>query len=108
MFDVGFWEITLIGLITLMVVGPERLPVLAQKAGRYMNKIRHFLTDVKSQVDQEINTSDIQNLKQHLSFEDEKHSILEVVKETQDDIKPSKIAPKDDDNHSNSNKQSSS
>lgn len=90
MFDFGFWEIALIGLITLIVVGPERLPALATKAGQYMNKVRHFLTDIKSQVDENTDISqhiqEIEDLKSHLSFEDEKHSILEIVEQSKKTI----------------------
>jgi len=35
MFDIGFWEFALIGVITLIVVGPERMPAIARKAGQY-------------------------------------------------------------------------
>lgn len=81
MFDVGFWEIALIGLITLLVVGPERLPGLAQKAGQYMNKVRSFLADTQSKVESELHSDEIKNFKDHLNLEDEKNSILDIVKD---------------------------
>ena len=47
MFDVGFWEVTLIALISLLVVGPERLPKLARTLGAYVGKARRMVADVK-------------------------------------------------------------
>jgi len=40
MFDFGFWEIAIVGIITLIVVGPEKMPSLARKAGLYFGKLK--------------------------------------------------------------------
>ena len=40
MFDVGFWELALVGLICLIVVGPQRLPELVRVAGFWIGKAR--------------------------------------------------------------------
>ena len=50
MFDFGFWEIAIIGVITLIVVGPERLPALARKAGLFAGKLNKFLSKVKADI----------------------------------------------------------
>ena len=47
MFDIGFWELMLIGLVALVVVGPERLPKLAYTAGKWLSKGRSMLNAVK-------------------------------------------------------------
>ena len=47
MFDIGFLEIIIILIITLMVVGPERMPEVARKAGEYLRKMRNFINSVK-------------------------------------------------------------
>lgn len=47
MFDIGFLEIIIILIITLMVVGPERMPEVARKAGEYVRKVRNFINSVK-------------------------------------------------------------
>ena len=54
MFDFGFWEIAIIGVITLIVVGPERLPALARKAGVIMGKLNKFLNKVKADINEEL------------------------------------------------------
>ena len=43
MFDVGFWELSLIGAIMLVVLGPERLPGVARTAGFWIAKIRRMV-----------------------------------------------------------------
>ena len=47
MFDFGFWEIAIIGIITLIVVGPEKMPAIARKAGLYFGKLNRFFNKVK-------------------------------------------------------------
>ena len=45
MFDFGFWEFAIIGIIILVVVGPEKMPSLARKAGIYAGKLNKFISD---------------------------------------------------------------
>jgi len=49
MFDFGFWEFGLIAVITLIVVGPEKMPALARKAGLYAGKLKAFKKRVSMQ-----------------------------------------------------------
>ena len=61
MFDVGFWEISLIAVICLLVVGPERLPKLARTLGAYVGKARRVVADVKAEVDRELKADEFRN-----------------------------------------------
>jgi len=54
MFDIGFWEVIFIAVITLLVVGPERLPKVARTAGLWVGKLRGFVRTVKADIDQEL------------------------------------------------------
>lgn len=56
MFDVGFWELLVIGLIALVVLGPERLPELARTVGLWMGRARAAFYSVRQEVEREINT----------------------------------------------------
>lgn len=47
MFDFGFLEIVVVLVITLLVVGPERMPEVARKAGQMVGKFRNFINSVK-------------------------------------------------------------
>ena len=54
MFDIGFTEIILIFIVTLLVVGPERLPRLARTAGLWVGKMRGFVSSIKADIDREL------------------------------------------------------
>ena len=83
MFDFGFWEIAIIGVITLIVVGPERLPALARKAGVIMGKLNKFLNKVKADINEELKTDE---LKDQLSMADEKSIISDISNEAKSSV----------------------
>jgi Sec-independent protein translocase protein TatA len=49
MFDVGFWELVVIAVVALIVIGPERLPKAARVAGMWLGRARRTLASVKSE-----------------------------------------------------------
>ena len=59
MLDVGFFELLLIAMIALLVIGPKRLPKVARTAGAYLGKAQRLFATVKSQVDQELAVSEL-------------------------------------------------
>ena len=83
MFDFGFWEIAIIGVITLIVVGPEKMPSLARKAGLYFGKLNRFFNKVKSDINEEIRMDEI---KDEMSMDEEKIIISEVSDNIQSNI----------------------
>ncbi len=54
MFDIGFWELVILFGIGLMVLGPERLPVVAAKIGRWVGRARSMARHLSSQIRDEI------------------------------------------------------
>jgi sec-independent protein translocase protein TatB len=54
MFDIGALELILIGIVALLVVGPERLPKLARSAGLWAGRARRAFMSVKDEIDREI------------------------------------------------------
>ena len=62
MFDIGFWEIIFILVITLLVVGPERLPRIARTAGLWVGKMRGFVASVKADIDQELAAEELKKV----------------------------------------------
>ncbi len=84
MFDMGFAEMLIIGIVALLVIGPERLPSVARKAGAYVAKIKRFVSNVKSDVEREFRTDELQQmLKQQ---QEELSSLKDIVNETKKDI----------------------
>ena len=62
MFDVGFWELALIGAVALLIVGPERLPGVARNVGLWVGKARRMLRDVKDDISRELREQEIADL----------------------------------------------
>jgi sec-independent protein translocase protein TatB len=62
MFDVGFSELGVIGLVALIVIGPEQLPRVARTAGHLMGRLRRYVSDVKSDISREMELADLQRL----------------------------------------------
>ena len=66
MFDIGFWELGLITLVALLVVGPERLPGLARTLGLWLGKGRSILRNIKEEISREIEIDEIKKSAQAL------------------------------------------
>lgn len=80
MFDVGFWELCLIGLISLLVIGPERLPKVARIAGYWIGKVRSMTDSVKQEIKEELREEEIRQLmKQQSPMDDFKHLVDETA-----------------------------
>lgn len=62
MFDVGFWEVSLIFVVALLVVGPEKLPGLARTVGLYVGKARRYAEHVRREIDREVHSAEIKEL----------------------------------------------
>lgn len=73
----------IIGIVALLVIGPERLPSVARKAGVYVGKIKRFVSNVKSDVEREFRTDELQKMLQQQ--QDELSSLKEIVNETRQD-----------------------
>ncbi|MFD2179200.1 Sec-independent protein translocase protein TatB [Veronia pacifica] len=64
MFDIGFWELVLISVVGLVVLGPERLPVAIRNVARMVGTVRRMAGSVKDELEQELKIKELQdNLK---------------------------------------------
>ena len=65
MFDIGFAELILIGVVALLVIGPERLPEAIRTASVWLNRIRRGFNEIKQEVQQELhNDAVLRDLRQ--------------------------------------------
>jgi len=102
MFDFGMWEIAIILVITLIVVGPEKMPTLARKAGLYVGKFRKFVSKIKNDINSEI---EAEELKEQLSIKNEELLVSQTLDEAKSDIDEIKhVASKISNLSSNTNK----
>jgi sec-independent protein translocase protein TatB len=71
MFDIGFWEIIVILVILLLVVGPERMPTVARTIALWMRKARRLVAQVKQEVEQELRAEELrQSLRKNIDLPD--------------------------------------
>ena len=101
MIDLGLTKIAIIGVVALIVIGPEKLPKVARMAGSLYGRAQRYLHEVKSEVSREIELDELRNLKKEV--EDTAHSIRSgvesAVQESIDDVEaawrdlPSSNAP---------------
>jgi sec-independent protein translocase protein TatB len=64
MFDIGFWELMLIAVIGLVVLGPERLPVAIRTVRGWISNVRQLSDSVKTELKEELRINELhQNLK---------------------------------------------
>jgi sec-independent protein translocase protein TatB len=81
MFDISFTEIMVIGIVALIVLGPERLPVVARTLGHLLGRGQRYVNQIKSDIKQEIELDEFRKLK--ISIEETSHTIHDSVqKET--------------------------
>lgn len=59
MFDIGFAELIIIGVVGLLVIGPERLPGTIRTASLWLNRIKRGFNDIKQEVQQEIHNDSV-------------------------------------------------
>jgi len=78
MFDIGFWELSIIMVVALLVIGPERLPRVAKTAGLWMGKARRMVRSVKADIDLEMKTQD---LKKTLLSQESAHEFTDTEAE---------------------------
>lgn len=62
MFDIGFWELFLILILALLIVGPERLPKAARTAGHWFGKARRYVEGVRDEVSSEFDVHELKRM----------------------------------------------
>lgn len=62
MFDIGFWELLVIGIVLLLVMGPDRLPEVAKQAAFFIRKARQGVFRLRSEMENEINGSPLADI----------------------------------------------
>lgn len=62
MFDIGFSELLLIGVVALVVLGPERLPRVARTAGHLFGRMQRYVAQVRTEINSEIELEELKRL----------------------------------------------
>ena len=78
MFDIGFLELVVIGVVALIVVGPERLPRLARTAGLWLGRARRTLATVKAEIDSELKAEELKEILAKQARENPLETLIEM------------------------------
>lgn len=98
MFDIGFWELVLISVVGLVVLGPERLPVAIRSVSRFVGAAKSMANNVKDELSHELKVQELQdNLRkaEQMGMEDLspdlKASVDELKQAAQDVQRPMQV-----------------
>jgi sec-independent protein translocase protein TatB len=87
MFESSFLEMLVIGIIALLVIGPERLPGLARKAGRLLGKARAFIATTRTDIERELRTEEMRSM---LSRQEEEiRELRNLMQQNTDEVRHS-------------------
>lgn len=107
MFDIGFWELLVIAVVLLLVMGPERLPEVAKQAAFFIRKARQGMYRLRSEMQGELEGtpfSDLEKAKQEIN--DLKNDIRQFGRDLADSAEQTIGDDKAPENNQPANKQS--
>lgn len=84
MFDIGFWELLVIAVVTLLIVGPDELPTVVRTVSRWITDIRQYVSSVKADFDREMRKAE--ELKELMAKESEVSEMHKVIDEAKGTI----------------------
>lgn len=106
MFDIGFTELLLVGIVALIVVGPERLPSLVRTALSYIRQFKASFSHIRDEVERELELNDLKKglhdsktqISKAVGYEELHHSLDDLRQETADwkNLDSIKNTPEDD------------
>lgn len=67
MFDIGFSEFIVIGIVALIVIGPERLPKVARTLGLLLGRAQRYVNDVKADIHREMQLDELKKLQSEMT-----------------------------------------
>lgn len=90
MFDISFTELMVIGVVALVVIGPERLPGVARTAGALLGRLQRYVSDVKADVQREMRLEEMKKLQDEIEsqargIETQVRSEMQAVEQSVDD-----------------------
>lgn len=95
MFDVGFSELVVIGVVALVVIGPERLPKVARTVGLLVGRLQRYVNDVKADINREMELDELRKIQTQFqdAAKEVESSITTQVSAAEQDLNQSIAAP---------------
>jgi len=76
MFDIAFSELLVIGVVALIVIGPERLPKVARMAGQWLGRLNRYVSQVKQDIDRDIRLEELRKMQQDMKDTAQRYEIM--------------------------------
>ena len=94
MFDIGFSELLVIGLVALIVIGPQKLPRVARTAGHLLGRLQRYVADVKADINREIELDELRKMRDSMqkAASDVETSVNTELAKTADELNQSVAA----------------
>ena len=88
MFDFSFWELAIVLVVALLVVGPDKLPALAAKIGRWVGKGKRMMVSVRSDIENELKAAELKEMldKQQSEISQLRNILNDTQTDTQQEI----------------------
>jgi sec-independent protein translocase protein TatB len=89
MFDVGFSEIVVIGVVALIVIGPEKLPKVARTMGHMFGRLQRYVNEVKADINREMELDELRKLQAQMqgAARDIEQSVTNAASEVQSGVR---------------------
>jgi sec-independent protein translocase protein TatB len=91
MFDIGFSELLVIGVVALIVIGPEKLPRMARTIGHLAGRLQRYVADVKADINREIELEELRKMRDSMqkSATEMESSVSSEFSKTADELNKS-------------------
>lgn len=89
MFEIGFSEILMVGLVSLLVLGPERLPQAARFVGFWLGKMRVMMSNAKAEFEHELQIEEMRQLLKEQSGLSQMQQLSAELSQTAESIRNS-------------------
>ncbi len=76
MFDIAFSELLVIGVVALVVIGPERLPKVARMAGAWLGRLNRYVSQVKQDIDRDMQLEELRKLQAQMKETAQKYEVI--------------------------------
>lgn len=76
MFDIGFWELAIIGIVALFVIGPERMPEMVKTIGQWVGQVQRLIANLKREIEAETRSEEYKLLNKEFLEEDQKFKTM--------------------------------
>lgn len=88
MFDIGFSELLVIGVVALIVIGPQKLPRVARTVGHLMGRLQRYVADVKADINREVELEELRKMRDSMqkAASEMQSSFDSTLNKTADDL----------------------